>query len=362
MKIANAETIWLSIPMRQEGPPSGFGGRNWTKLDILIVKIETDEGITGYGEAFGHNAIPATKAAFDSMIAPLLLGRDATQIPTLMTELQKTLHNFGRYGQTLFALSGLDIALWDIAAKAAGLPLHRLIGGATQESLPAYASLLRYGEPDAVGERVRAAVDEGYRYIKLHERTVEAVRAAREAAGPDVAIMVDVNCPWTVQESLRMAEAFAPYDIYWLEEPVWPPENFAGLADVTLGSSMPIAAGENASTLWEFKAMLEQGAVTYAQPSVTKVGGITEFRKIMALAEAYNVAVVPHCPYFGAGFIATVHLMAGTNEPIERLYVKLETNPYGELVNARDGRVQVPTTPGVAPVPDPDVIKEYRVG
>ena len=361
MKIAHVETAWISIPFDHGGPPSGFGGTHWTKLDTLIVKVETDAGVTGYGEAFGYNAIPATKAALDRMIAPLVVGRDATQIAPLLLELQKTLHNFGRYGQTLFALSGLDIALWDIAGKAAGLPLWRLFGGAARDSLPAYASLLRYGDPAVVADRTAAAVAEGYRYVKLHERTEPAVAAACGAAGSEAAIMVDVNCPWTVQESLRMAEAFAPHGIYWLEEPVWPPENFAGLAEVTAASPVPIAAGENACTAWDFKAMFEKGAVTYAQPSVTKVGGITEFRKVMALAEAHNVLLAPHSPYFGPGFLATLHLMAAGGEPIERFYGRLEASLFGDLIEAKGGMLRLPEGPGLGCDPDPDVVKAYRV-
>ncbi len=361
MKITAIEGIRVAIPFDHGGPPSGFGGTAWTKLETLIVKVETDAGITGYGEAFGYNAIPATRAALDRMVAPLAVGRDATQIGPLLLDLQKTLHNFGRYGQTLFALSGLDIALWDIAGKAAGQPLYRLLGGAVQESLPAYASLLRYGDPALVADRTAAAVAEGYRFVKLHERAEPAVRAAREAAGPDVAIMVDVNCPWTVQESLRMARAFAQYDLYWLEEPVWPPENFAGLAEVTAASPVPIAAGENACTAWEFKAMLERRAVTYAQPSVTKVGGVTEFRKVMALAEAHNALLAPHSPYFGPGFLATLHLMAGSGEPVERFYGKLEASLFGDLIEAEAGRLRIPQGPGLGCDPDPDVVEKYRI-
>jgi L-alanine-DL-glutamate epimerase-like enolase superfamily enzyme len=278
-----------------------------------------------------------------------------------MLELQKTLHNYGRYGQTLFALSGLDIALWDIAAKAAGVPLHRLFGMSTPADVPAYASLLRYGDPATVRSQCAAAVAQGYRDIKLHERTVPAVAAAREGAGPDARIMIDVNCPWTVQEASAMSEAFAPYDILWLEEPVWPPENYAGMAQVRYGGPLAIAAGENACTVWDFEKMLAAGAVTYAQPSVTKVGGITEFRKIMALCEANNVLLAPHSPYFGPGFLATIHLLVGTEQPVERYFGDLEADLFGGATLTRNGRLAVPDVPGIGPDPDPAIIARYRV-
>src|SRR5690606_5018200 len=124
---------------------------------------------------------------------------------------------------------------------------------------------------------------------------------------------------------------------------------------------VPIAAGENACTAWEFKAMLERRAVTYAQPSVTKVGGVTEFRKVMALAEAHNALLAPHSPYFGPGFLATLHLMAGSGEPVERFYGKLEASLFGDLIEAEAGRLRIPQGPGLGCDPDPDVVEKYRI-
>ncbi len=361
MKIAAIETIHISIPFIHHGPSTGFAATNFDNLATLIVKVETDAGITGYGEAFGYNAIPATRAAIEQIIKPHLIGRDATQISALMSEIQQTLHIFGRYGPVLYGISGIDIALWDIASKAAGLPLYRLFGGASRTELPVYASLLRYGDPEVVRDRTADAVSQGYQYVKLHERTVPSIRAAREAAGDDVAIMVDVNCPWTVQQSIRMARAFEPYDIFWLEEPVWPPENFDGLAEVTAATPVPIAAGENYCTAWQFKALLDAGAVTYAQPSVTKVGGITEFRKVATLAETANVLLAPHSPYFGPGFLATLHLAATSTEPVERFFGNLEATLFGDMVNPTNALLPLPQGPGLGCDPDPDVIREYLV-
>lgn len=363
MKIAHVETIWISIPFNHGGPSSGFfaHGVNWNNLDTLIVKVETDTGLIGYGEAFGYACIPATKAALDHMIAPRVVGQDATRIAHITETLQRSLHNFGRYGPTLFAISGLDIALWDIAGKAAGLPLHRLLGGPAREKLPVYASLLRYRDPAAVSDRTHAAVNAGYKMVKLHEIAAESVQAARIAAGDDVAIMVDTNCPWTVAEAIDHARQFQPFAIHWLEEPVWPPENFRGLAEVRAKGGTAIAAGENACTAWEFQAMLSAGAVDFAQPSVTKVGGITEFRKVMALCETHNVRLAPHSPYFGPGFLATCQLMAAQSGPIERYFGTLEASLYGDLVNPINGHLELPAGPGLGADPAIDVIRTYLV-
>jgi D-galactarolactone cycloisomerase len=360
MKIAKAESIWVAVPFSNEGPPSGFGGTTWSKVSTLLIRIETEDGLVGWGEAFGHNAIPATKAAFDNQIAPLVIGRDASQITPLMTELQKVCHTFGRYGQTMFAFSGLDTALWDLAAKAADLPLYRLLGGAIRASIPAYASFLRYGDPDVVSDVTTKAIAEGYTAIKLHERSPEAVTAARVSGGEDFDLMVDVNCPWTVQEAKEKAWAFAPNDLFWLEEPVWPPENFHGLAAVRKDARMPIAAGENASTIWEFTQMLAAGAVDYAQPSVAKVGGVTEMMKILRLCETYNVGFAPHSPYYGPGFLATLHVVAQTDNPVEFLYGNLEA-PLYSIFPPKDGAYLLPTGPGLGMEPSADVIKDFTV-
>jgi L-alanine-DL-glutamate epimerase-like enolase superfamily enzyme len=360
MKIDNIETIRVSIPF-------DYGARSdgTTKLDFLLLKVDTDAGITGWGEAWGYGAIPATKAAVDSQIAPKAIGRDARGIAELMTALQKGQHNNGRYGQTMFALSGLDIALWDIAGKAAGVPLNALLGGTTLEYLPCYASLLPYGEADLVQDHCAGAVAAGYDYVKLHERRTDAVYSARKGLGEKPKLMVDVNCPWDVKQAIEFAQEWQEANIFWLEEPVWPPENFEGLAEVRDASQCAIAAGENASTAWEFARLFEAKAVDWAQPSVTKVGGVSETLKIFALAETNNIRVVPHSPYFGSGFLATLQLMAARSDgqiPVERFYGTFEASLFGNLtdINA-DGLLRIPDGPGLGCDPDPDVIREYQV-
>ena len=362
MKITAVETIAVRLPFRHDGPPTGFGGKVWTTLDTLLVRVETDAGITGWGEAFGFNCIPATRAAIETQIAPLAVGRDAREIAGIARDLQQQLHVFGRNGPVTFGLSGLDIALWDIAGKAAGLPIHRLLGGAGGGDLPAYASLLRYTDPEIVGRVTAAAVARGHHHVKLHEITVPATAAAREAAGPDVAIMLDTNCPWTLGEALAMARGLEPLDLHWLEEPIWPPENHRGLAALRARTSIPIAAGENVASPTEFAALFQAGGIDIAQPSVTKIGGITAMREVLAIAAAHNVAVTPHAPYFGPGLIATLHIIAACPQPplVERLHVELEASLFGAWTDAPGGRMRVPDGPGLGCDPDPAVIAACR--
>jgi len=359
MRIENVESYLIRLPFDTGDDAKEWRGRR--TLDYVLLRIDTDSGISGWGDAFGYGAVHATRAAVDNMIGPALIGCDARDIAGISYSLQQSNHIWGRYGVTMFAISGVDIALWDIAGKAAGLPLHRLFGGNAPEKLPGYASLMKCQAPETVASRTAAAIEQGYTHVKLHETTVPAVRAAREAAGPDVPIMVDTNCPWSPEEARDMAERLRPYDLHWLEEPIFPPEDFEALADLQAVSGIPLAAGENACTAFEFRRMFDAGAVRYAQPSVTKVGGITEFRKIVALAEGAAVTVVPHSPYFGPGFLATLHLAAATPKPplIERFFCTPEASLAGDFIWARNGAFSVPVGPGLGCDPDPDVLREY---
>jgi L-alanine-DL-glutamate epimerase-like enolase superfamily enzyme len=359
MKIIAVESILLTVPYRTSGGLQSIAGRPSRGLNILAVKLETDEGITGWGEAFGHGVCPATKTAFDTLVAPLLLGSDPSGIETLMHHLQQTLHLFGRSGAVMYALSGVDIALWDIAGKVAGKPLYQMLGG-TERALPVYASLLRCSGPEAVAQSCRDALAQGYTQIKLHEITMPAVQAAREVV-PDHLLTMDTNCPWSVDEALAMVEALRPFRLHWLEEPVWPPEDHIGLAKVRAAGAVT-AAGENAAGLEDFRHLFEVGALDVAQPSVTKIGGISAMLRIMALAKQYGVRVVPHCPYFGPGFMASLHLttMLRDDTPVERLFVDLEASPFGDWVDIKGGAMLVPQGPGLGADPDPALIARYR--
>jgi L-alanine-DL-glutamate epimerase-like enolase superfamily enzyme len=362
MKITRVETVVLNLPMVIDGPTPMLGGRPRTSIDMLLVRIDTDAGVTGWGEAFGHRIFPATRAAIDTLLGPVCIGRDPGQIAVINDEFQRVLHGVGRNGPTIYALSGIDIALWDIAGKIAGLPLYRLLGGSPRTDLPAYASLLRYGKAEAVAHYTRQALARGYRHVKIHEITVPEIKAARDGAGAGVPLMVDTNCPWTVAEAVEMARRLAPLDLHWLEEPVWPPENLAGLAEVRARGGIATAAGENYGTVWEFRRAFEAGAITYAQPSVTKIGGVTELRRVMTLAETFGVQVVPHSAYFGPGLLASIHCIAAmpTESLVERFYCDFADNPLGDVIHPKHGRIAVPQGPGLGVDPDPRLLDKLR--
>lgn len=363
MKIVRVEAVPLSIPCRYgaEGWTLGAGG--WKALDFCLVRVDTDAGITGWGEAFSYSCRRAVVAALTDMIAPIAVGRDATDIAGLHADIQKRLHIFGRFGITAFALSGLDIALWDIAGKAASKPLHALLGGARREHLSCYASLLRYADISLVARYCEQALGEGFGAIKLHEVSEPVIAAARAVVPREAALLLDVNCEWSVEEAIAVGRRLAPMGLEWFEEPVFPPEDGTGLRAVGEACGIPIAAGENCCFATQFAALFDAGAVQYAQPSVTKVGGVTEFRKVAALAAERGIKLAPHSPYFGPGALATLHLIAALAPAarFEYFYLWADAALYGDLLVPARGDVKVPQGPGLGADPDPDVLRRFRV-
>lgn len=364
MNIVSVESSIVSLPFDMGGPPTSFAGKPWTHLDILLVRVETDEGLVGWGEAFGHAGIHATRAALDTIVAPLVIGASSADIAELTRRVLHSVHLLGRNGPFVYAFSGIEIALWDLAGKRSGQPLARLLGGGSRTELPAYASLLAYSDPALVRRNTEAACARGYRHIKLHEVTRETVAAGADPArAAGARLMVDVNCAWSVPVACEMESAFAEHDLHWLEEPVWPPEDAHGLARVR-AQGTPIAAGENTAGLFGFKALLEAGAIDVAQPSLTKVGGVGEMMRIIALCTAHGIEVAPHSPYFGPGFIATLHVVSAAIERplVEVLWLDMEANPFDPWVRAENGRVRLPPGPGLGCDPDPAILEHYRVG
>ena len=363
MKITKVEPILISVPYdRGGGPVPKADAVPWRNMDTLLVRVKPSEGITGWGEAFGFGACVATQTALARLVGPLAIGREAGDIAALMDDLGRKLHNYGRNGPVSFALSGLDIALWDIAGQVADQPLYRMLGGAPVTHVPVYASLLRYGSADLVARNAARAIERGYARIKLHEITVSEVAAARHAIGSAVPLMVDTNCPWSSEDAIAMARAFAPYNLFWLEEPVWPPDDYTALARVR-ATGVPIAAGENAGTPIEIAQLIDVAKVDFVQPSVTKIGGVSEMQRLIRLAAARGAKLAPHSPYFGPGLIATIHICASLSAPtfVERFYCDLEASPFGDQVNAAAGYMNVPQGPGLGLVLDETVIARYRV-
>ena len=291
MKITEVRAIPLSIPVRPLVPDSSWRAGIGKQI---LVRVTTDDGIVGWGECFAYGAPLAVCNVVDEALAAIVIGQDPTRIEFLTDQMHRALMIWGRRGLAMFAVSGIELALWDIAGKARGVPAYQLLGGLCRPRARAYASLLRYQTPDEVRRACAAMLALGYGAIKLHQTDVESVAAARETAGPHVDLMLDTNCPWTVEETIRIGRRLEAYDLRWLEEPVWPPEDYAGLARVRASLGISIACGENEATVHAFRQIIDAGAADIVQPSMTKVGGLGEMKKIATLAAAANVTFVPH--------------------------------------------------------------------
>jgi L-alanine-DL-glutamate epimerase-like enolase superfamily enzyme len=358
VKITEVRALPLTIPLAPTTPPSPWApgvGRQ------ILVRVATDEGLVGWGECFAYGATLAVCNVVDDALTPLVVGQDPGQIELLIDRLHRALMIWGRRGLAMMAVSGVELALWDLLGKARGVPVYQLLGGLVQSRLRGYASLLRYETPAQVARAVADMTGRGFTAVKLHQTDLASVAAAREAAGPDVDLMLDTNCPWTVEEAIAMGRRLQRYELRWLEEPVWPPEDYAGLARVRRAVRMPIACGENDATVFAFREILAAGAADVVQPSVTKVGGIAEMKKIAVLAAAANATFVPHSFYFGPGLAATLHVAASTpgvpyvETPPGQLDAPLVATP----IDCTGGTVSVPTGPGLGADPDPEVLRRY---
>ncbi|MDB5802810.1 MAG: hypothetical protein JWN73_132 [Betaproteobacteria bacterium] len=360
--IKSIDLLRVSLPFDINGPRNGIrpGMAAWTKMESMMVRVNTTDGISGWGEAFGHFVNPGTFATLQGLVAPWYIGKDSRSIAPLLDQADRTFSGFGRGGPVRYALSAIDIALWDIAGQRAGQPVYRLLGGNTP-TIGLYASLFRYGDPDAIARVSREAEAAGHAMIKLHEATIPNFMAAREALKPETHVSLDVGSPWTVGEARVIARAIRDKNFAWLEEPVWPPEDFAGLAQVR-SEGMPISCGENVGTVHEFRAFFENGAIDVAQPSVIKIGGITEMRRVIALAEAHSVRMVPHCFYWGPGYNASAHMVAAQARPalLETAYLTFE-DTINPTFNPKSGKLALPETPGLGFTPNAAALEKYTI-
>ena len=297
MRITAVEATIVRLPLIE--------AINDSTQDALIIRVHTDEGITGFGEV--DSAPEIVKAIIDAPmsnrlccgLATTITGEDPLATDVLWHKMYRASSWFGRRSVAVHAISGIDIALWDIKGKALNRPVYELLGGAHRRSIPAYASVLMPDDPQKVEIEVRLRREQGYRAMKLGwgplgidvKRDVELVRAARAAAGADMEIMIDIGfypgpdlgAGWdaaTVIDFARRIEAYRPY---WLEE-FLPPDDLSGFARVAAGTTIRTAAGENLTTRYEFQSLIEQGHVSIVQPDVTRAGGLSECRRIAAIA------------------------------------------------------------------------------
>lgn len=340
----------------------------------VIVRVRTDNGLEGLGGiGLGSEAM----ARFiENQLRPLVLGENPFNVELLWEKMYRSTVNIGRKGFVLEAISGIDIALWDIMGKATNQPVYNLLGGRTRERIRAYASrLYAMRDLDQLAELARGYVSAGFTAVKMRfgygpedgragMRQNEAlVRTVREAIGPDVELMADAYMGWTANYAIEMIRRLEDYDLAWVEEPLLP-DDPDGYARIRASVRTPIAGGEHEFTRWGFKALIEKGAVDIAQPDVNRVGGITEARKIWALASAHHLPVVPH-----SGNFHNLHLiMAHLNSPLAEYFppdVRDGDTFFSELFVgepvAKDGYITLSERPGLGVELNPALLEEFQV-
>ena len=310
--------------------------RTFTFHGWLVVEVFTDDGHVGLGNA--ALAPQATKQVIDLYLKPLLIGQDPWDIERLWQHMYRKTMAFGRKGIGMVAISALDIALWDLLGKSAKQPVYRLLGGRTKTRIPVYASRLYTTELGELAAEAKRYKDEGYQAMKLRfgwgpadgargmQRNIELVRTVREAIGDGVDLMADAYMGWTLDYAKRMLPLLEPFHLRWLEEPVIP-DDIHGYAELKSYGRIPIAGGEHEFTLSGFRDLLEARALDYIQFDTNRVGGITQARKIAALAEAYSVPVIPH-----AGQMHNYHVvMASLNSPMAEYFPIVDVEVGNEL-------------------------------
>jgi L-alanine-DL-glutamate epimerase-like enolase superfamily enzyme len=363
MAIKSVTSMLLQLPYEIGGPKEEFLGRTRTHMPMLLVRVESSSGVVGWGESFSLSAAVVTKSAIDNIVAPYVIGKDEDNFQPLIEELRRKLQFAGRGGPLAFAVSGLDIALWDIAGKKAGRPISKLLGGAKRTTLPAYASLMHYSTPELMASACRRVASMGYKAVKIHDDKVQQAVVARQALGNDIALMIDVNCAWSVEQALGYLPKLETLKLKWLEEPVWPPETPRNLRIIKTKTDIPLAAGEILNSSFEIVDMAEARVLDIIQPSVTKIGGISEMITIIDGLKDSDVQMVPHSPYYGPGLLATLHIAStlAYEVPIEKYFCDLQANPLGNLIEPQSGQLCVPTGVGIGAEPDPLVIREYQI-
>jgi len=360
VKITDVKAYPLIIPMLEKTPLAPQGD---TSSYHLLVKVFTDEGIVGYGETFRF--APRTMATFiDEVLKPLVVGQNPTQIERLWQLMYTTTFRYGRMGLPLHAISGVEVALWDILGKYRNVPLYELLGGACRDKVRAYASMHKYDKPEDVAAIALRCLKDGYTAFKLHQRDIRSVETARQALGPGVSLMMDASGAWSFNDAVEKTRQLNAFNLLWIEEPLAQMDDYDSLAELRRRSPIPIAAGENEYTVHGFRNIFDKRALDIVQPDVIKTGGISQCRKIIALAEAHDVRVAPHSFYYGPGIAATLHLCASSPsaEFIEINALPLTESFIQPALRPEKGVLPLPSGPGLGIEIDDDVVRSHLRG
>jgi L-alanine-DL-glutamate epimerase-like enolase superfamily enzyme len=362
VKITHVTTRVLSTPADNHlvvgrPPPAETRG-------FVTLELGTDQGLVGLGLTFFGGALtPALRAAVDAL-AGLAIGEDPTQVEAIAAKLRRAAGNAGPGGIFTLALSAVDVACWDLKGKAVGQSVCALLGG-LRDRVPTYASgaLMRAHPLDYLAEAGPRLAGMGFRQMKMQcgseptaAASIERVRVTREAVGPDVDLMCDINQLWSVNQAIEVGRRIEPYHLFWLEDPV-AHDDYAGLARVADALRTPVAAGEYHYGIVPFRHLLEARAIDVVMIDLVRVGGITQWMKVAGMAEAFNLPVVSHLlPEIH------VHLVAAIPNGLTVEYMPWTLRFFEETPPIVDGQLVVPKTPGLGLAFDPAALKRYQVG
>jgi L-alanine-DL-glutamate epimerase-like enolase superfamily enzyme len=314
-KIVDIKTFPTSFPVPPEARVT-LGIGQAIKRDAVVVKVITESGLTGYGESHHGRSPGAVAHLIDSTLKQLILGMDGANVIGIWQRIYKMqLGSHGMGAGTAIAMSGIDMALWDIRGKATGWPLYKMLGGSAKP-VPAYAGgvSLGYQPPEQLVEEAGVHVDLGYKAVKLRvgdnpARDIERIAAVREAFGEDLDILVDANTGYSVADVRKVMPWLEEYHVGWLEEP-FPAHDYRSYEIAATYGIVPLAAGENHYTRFEFARVIEDGDIQILQPDLSKTGGITEGLRIAALASTWKLPINPHTSMTGLNMAATIHFLA----------------------------------------------------
>lgn len=381
MKIIDLKIHLLQSPLAQ---PFAFSQGWVNRRSATLLEIVTDAGIVGWGEAFAQGLEPPqiAAAAIEYALKPLLLGADPLDTEVLWHRMYHMTRDYGRKGSVLAAISAVDIALWDIAGKAYGQPIHRLLGGAFRDQVQVYATgfyrISGHGESSRLAEEALGHHAAGFRAMKVKlgygvRDDIAVMEAIGKAlGGREVTLMVDTNHAYGVGEAIQLGRALAPYNLRWYEEPV-APEDLAGYREVRQAVSMPIAGGENEHSLFGFREFLGQRCIDIAQPDIGSCGGITAARHIIALAHAHGVQVNPHVWGSAIAQAASLQLIAAVpvahhsvfaQEPIfeyDRSSHPFRQHLIAQPLEQHDGWLRIPDCPGLGIEVDREILRRYAI-
>lgn len=384
MKITSVEAISLVVPMEEQisapiSIPYAEEIENivFGQYRTTIVKVHTDEGITGIGECIVRLTPTATRDIIET-IKPVLIGKDPRDTEIIWELMYAIMVNRGHTkGFYIEAMSGIDIALWDVVAKYENIPVWKLLGGLHNSPIQCYASSIRFRGLETSIQEAKDYISMGYQSMKIKigkdpKQDIELVEAIRDAVGSNVRLMVDANCNYDVATALQVGKKLEEQDIYWFEEPIMP-DDLDGYRKLSSKLNIPIAAGEAEFTRYGFRDLIQKGGVSIIQPNVSRAGGFTECKKIAAISQAHHITYAPHT---GSTSIiclaASLHLAAYLpnfliHEYMRSDWSKKQKNPLRhelsniDVENFESGFLKAPQRPGIGIDLNQKIVEKYRV-